>query len=540
MLYLRACCFSAAALLIVCSPGFAQLLPANKPVHEVVDHYIDARIGELKIKPAPAATPANQLRRTMLDLIGRPPVYTEVQAYEAASPEVRRHELVQTLVDSPGFVRHQANEFNYMLMRDVGGDLTSYLTRAFENNLGWDQMFRDMVLGEKDDKEHKGAIEFIKRRASDHDKLTNQASVLFFGVNVSCAKCHDHPHAPEWTQNHFYGMKSFFNRTFENGGLVGESDYGLVSYKTTGGEEKQAQLMFLTGARLDEPEYKPPTDQQKKDEKKKLDELRKKKQAPPAPKYSRRGRLVEIALKPGQNEYFARAIVNRLWRRLFGRGLVSPVDQMHPENPASHPELLQWLARDFIAHKYDLKRLISGLVLSNAYVRSSVWEGKEAPRRSAFAVARVRPLTPAQYAAVLKIATVSCNDQYSSSLKSKVLLKKLNDAAASANGLARQFELPGEDFQVSAGEALWFSNNARARSELLRDGGGSLLKELKEIESPADAARVAVRNVFAREAEEAEVKALTAFLEARKDRRDQAHREMVWALLTSSECRFSY
>ncbi len=540
MRYLPGCCQFVVATLIVCTVSYGQLLPADKPVHEVVDHYIDAHIKQLKIKPAPPADPANQLRRTMLDLIGRPPVYTEVQAFAAADPQTRRQELVQTLVDSPGFVRHQATEFNYMLMRDANGDLSGYLKTAFEKNTGWDQMFREMMLGQNDDKEHKGAIEFIKRRVSDLDKLTNETSVLFFGVNVSCAKCHDHPEVSEWTQNHFYGMKSFFNRTFDNGGLLAERDYGLVKYKTVEGEEKQAKLMFLTGDILEEPEYKEPSEADRKAEKKRLEELKKKKQPAPSPQYSRRQRLVEIALQDGQNLYFARAIVNRLWARLFGQGIVSPVDQMHPANTPSHPELLDWLARDLIAHKYDLKRLISGLVLSDAYVRSSVWNGDKKPPRSSFAVARTRTLTPAQYAAVLKIGAVSCNTQFSSQVDSRERLKKLNDVAAGASGLARQFELPGDGFQISASEALWFTNNPRARNDLLRDGGGTLLQELKDIESAQDVARTAIQNVFAREPEDEELKALVAFLEARKDRRSEAHRELVWALLTSSECRFNY
>ena len=80
---------------------------------------------------------------------------------------------------------------------------------------------------------------------------------------------------------------------------------------------------------------------------------------------------MEVVLQPGQNEFFARAIVNRMWHRVFGLGLVMPLDQMHSENPPSHPELLQWLARDLVQHKYDLRRLIRGLVLSETYARDS-------------------------------------------------------------------------------------------------------------------------------------------------------------------------
>src|SRR5262249_31307859 len=116
--------------------------------------------------------------------------------------------------------------------------------------------------------------------------------------------------------------------------------------------------------------------------------------APPPPKFSLRASLVQLALEPDGRDYFARSVVNRLWHRHFGRGLVAPLDQMHSANPPSHPELLQWLARDLIEHGYDLRRLVRGLVLSNAYARGSRWPNGEMPEEKHFAVAQLRPLTP--------------------------------------------------------------------------------------------------------------------------------------------------
>src|SRR5262249_39750932 len=117
---------------------------------------------------------------------------------------------------------------------------------------------------------------------------------------------------------------------------------------------------------------------------------------PPAPKFSTRARLAELALEPAGRDFFARAIVNRVWQRLFGQGLVSPIDQMHSENPPSHPELLAWLARDMAENHYDLRRLVRGLVLSRAYARDSRYPGDRWPAANLFAVAPVRALTPAQ------------------------------------------------------------------------------------------------------------------------------------------------
>src|SRR5262249_47486760 len=197
-------------------------------------------------------------------------------------------------------------------------------------------------------------------------------SVLFFGVNISCAQCHDHPLVQDWKQDHFYGLKSFFARTYEAGPFLGERDVALVQFKTTKNITKTASLMFLTGKVVEVPGAKPLSPE----EQRKLADLMKKrprrgqqgmpKAPPPPPKFSARAALADQALQPEQRDFFARSIVNRVWHRLFGLGLVSPIDQMHSENAPSHPELLAWLARDTADNRYDLKRLIRGLVLTKA------------------------------------------------------------------------------------------------------------------------------------------------------------------------------
>ena len=80
-------------------------------------------------------------------------------------------------------------------------------------------------------------------------------------------------------------------------------------------------------------------------------------------------------------------MANRLWFVMFGRGLVNPLDQHHPENPASHPELLDLLAREFVAHQFDIKWLLRELALTETYGRSSILSSSIdiAPCRVAFA-----------------------------------------------------------------------------------------------------------------------------------------------------------
>jgi hypothetical protein len=201
--------------------------------------------------------------------------------------------------------------------------------------------------------------------------------------------------------------------------------------------------------------------------------------------------------------------------------------------------LLGWLARDLVEHGFDLRRLTRGLVLSRAYARSSRWEGKEAPKPALFAVARARPLRPMQLATALRLATAA-PDAFPAGMKADEFDRKLQGVEGGARGLAGLFEQPGEDFQVGVGEALLFSNGDRIQKELLADGNDRLVGRLKNIPDAKQLAATAVQAVLSRPAGADEVRLLAEYVEHRADRRVEACRQVVWALLTSAEFRFNY
>ncbi len=513
-----------------------ELLPPTQPIEQVVDHYLDARLKETGLTAAGSADDANFIRRLTLDLVGRIPTVEETQAFVAASKADKRRELVERLMNSPAFVRHQAAELDTMLMNGTRGSVRGYLLAALAENRPWDRIYRDLLLPDDNDPQRKTAGEFLRQRVRDLDKLTAEVSSLFFGVNVSCARCHDHPLVADWKQDHFFGMKSFFSRTYESGGRLAERPTGLVKFKTTKGVERQARLMFLTGKVVETDTVKEtPGEQQKKGKK----NSRPSGPPPPAPKFSARAELVKLSLEPGQRDFFVRSLVNRIWHRLFGYGLVMPLDQMHSENAPSHPELLDWLARDTVEHQYDLRRLIRGLVLSRAYARDSRWQQGETPRPALFAVARVKPLTPRQLAVSLRLAVADLRS-FSAKLKPEEFDRRLQQLEASAGDLARLFDQPGDDFQVGVGEALLFSNGERIQKELLANGGDRLLSRLQQLKNADEVIDLAVRTILCRPPRDDERKLLGEYLKQRGDRPAEALRQMVWVLLTSAEFRFNY
>ena len=515
-----------------------ELLPADQPIPTVIDHYIDLALVDTEVIPSAPATDANMARRLYLDLVGRIPSMAEAQSFVAAADDSKKQQLIDRLIVSPGFIRHQANEFDAMLMNGKGS-IRDYLLTAFREHRRWDEMFRELILGESADVEQKGAIQFVRSRAQDLDKLTNETSVMFFGVNVSCAKCHDHPLVDAWTQNHFYGMKSFFSRTFDNGGLIGERDYGLVSFTTTAGESRQASMLFLNGTEVEEPAPKEPSDEEKKQESQRLEELKKNKQPPPPPEFSRRAQLVRVALESQSNNYFAKAIVNKTWNRFFGSGIVMPIDQMHPENEPSHPQLLEWLARDLINNGYDLTRLTRGILLSNAYARTSMWEGEQPPEPSLFAVALPRPLTPFQYATTLRFGSRN-PETFASDLSVEDHEKRVEAVETSARGLATLFEQPYDAFQISVSEALLLSNGDRAENELLREDADSLVNKLKVLTDRHQIIETAIWSILSRAPTADEFLMFDQYLAARENQPVQRCQQIIWILLTSSENRFNY
>ncbi len=536
-----------AALVLALFPALAAadepaaLLPPNRPIEQVVDHYLDAALQAAKVQPAPRADDAELLRRLTLDLNGRIPTSAELADYLANSDSEKKGKLVDRLLASPAFVRHQALEFVAMLQPDTGerrrgqakDGLRTYLEKALAENRPWDRVFRELMLPDDADPKTKGASDYLRGRVKDLNRLTIDVSTMFFGVNVSCAQCHDHPHVTDWKQDHFYGLKAFFARTFEAGGRVAERDTGVVKFIPNKGKEKVARVMFLTGKVVDAPGMQ----EAPKQPKGRRPGGAKGEKAPPPPKFSLRAKLVELALEPGQRDFFARSIVNRLWHRHFGRGLVAPLDQMHSANPASHPELLQWLARDVVEHGYDLRRLVRGLVLSNAYARGSRWASGDVPDEKLFAVAQVRPLTPMQMAVSLRLAAT---DPAALAGSGPEFEKRIDALEKNAARLAGLFPQPGDNFQVGVSEAMLFANNENLLKELLADAPGLLVHRLKQVTSLEERAEQAVRSVLSRAARAAEVQALTEYMRRREDRPVAAVQQVVWALLTSAEFRFNH
>jgi hypothetical protein len=537
---LRLACAAALCSLAVRLTNATEL-PANQPVETAIDTSIDAAIAAANVTPASQADDATLIRRLTLDLVGRIPTAGEVDDFVKSADAAKRAKLVDRLLASPGFSRHQAAQFEVMLNPENerrGDAVRQYMVGALKDGKSWDRIFRELMLPDVQDAKQKGASEFLRARLNDADKLTNDVSVAFFGVNVSCAQCHDHPLVKDWTQDHFYGMKAFLARTYDAGGNLGERGFGIVKFKPHKGAERTASLMFLSGSKLTDVTARDLTKEEQKAEKEAMEKAKKEKTPPPKPAFSARAKLVEVSLQSGNSSFFAKSIVNRMWHRFFGIGLVNPLDQMHSENPPSHPELLNWLAKDTAEHGYDLKRLIRGIVMSQTYSRSSRYPTESMPDPKLFAVAKLKPLTPMQLATSLKIAATDPANYENK--KADDFEKMMEQTEGSARGFASLVVIPTENFQIGVGEALLFSNGDRVMKEFLTDGGGTVLGRIKTMKDDKAAITLLVKTAFNRPPTDDEVKSISAYVQKRSDRPADAWRQVLWVLVTSPEFRFNY
>jgi Protein of unknown function (DUF1549)/Protein of unknown function (DUF1553) len=478
---------------------------------ETIDRLLAEHWQKRDIKPAPVAADATLFHRVMLDLAGRVPTPPEIEAFEADRSPDRYARAVRQRLDAPEFSWHFGAVLDEMIQGPYAGnpDFVTYLRKSVQDGKGWDVVFREVMLGPWDTDERKPAAAFLERRAKDIDLLTADTARTFFGVDISCARCHNHPLVRDWKREHYYGLAAFLVRTTGGKGAISEKPDGEAKFAGKDGQEKVARMMFLSGRTVDEPAR--PADGAK------------------APPFSRREQLVRVALE--ERAFLSRAFVNRLWEHFLGRGLVDPVDQMHSGNPASVPALLDGLADDFAEHGYDVRRLVATLVLSKAYrLDNRMGEGASATAPEHFAVAALRPLSPRQLVNCLLIALGDG--------KFEPTPEKLQALEKTGAELSAKLDPRTRDFRSSTREALFLSNS-EAVKKLVTAGGNNLTERLSANTDDREVVTSAYRAILGRPPETAEADRMVRWLGRAGDRR-AAIEDVVWALAASAEFRFNH
>ena len=499
------------------------LLPGavkTDPVAAGIDERMAKHWQTSAVEPAGPCSDADFLRRITLDLTGRIPTIQEAKTFANDPSPEKRARAIRRLMDSPEYALHLGRVLDDILQDRHAGDpeFLEYLRGAVAKHKPWDQFFRDILVGPWEG-DCKGASQFLLRRVKSLDELTTDTSRIFFGVNISCAQCHDHPLVVDWKQDHYYGMASFFNRTAGKGGNKGmaasieEKSAGEVSFNTVKGEKRTAKMMFLSSKVIDEAEARKNV----------------------KGTFSRREQLVKIALE--EKGFFSRAIVNQLWGFFLGRALVSPADQMHAANVPAVPGLLEWLADDLVANGYNLDRLVVGIVSSRVYQLAGISVGKT-PGELAFARAPLRSLTPNQLAVSLVLATGDLNLDASKDAKERETFARNLERDASRLTRLKLLDMRSERYQTSTGEALFLSNHPDVQ-RLVEPTKTNLAGRLAAMTNTGEIVDTAVWTLLSRAPEAEERDFLAKWVESKPDRA-RGCRQLVWALMTSAEFRFNH
>ena len=288
-----------------------------------------------------------------------------------------------------------------MLMERLGehAEWSKFLRDAFTNNKPWDQLVREILAPNPDDEATRGSAFFLSKRLENYGQnpvdlpaLTRDVGRMFLGLDLQCAQCHDHLFIDDYKQADFQGLFTFVGNT----SLRNDVKFPAVAEKLL---EKKTEFMSVfrkeplaTGPRLPGgSEFEIPTFPKGEEFVTPPD---KKTRAPGVPKFSPLKLLAEN-LPRADNAPFARNAANRLWWLLLGRGLVHPLDLHHTANPPSHPELLDLLAKELVAHQFDIKRLLREIALSDTYQATSRVSG-DAVKPELFLVALEKPLSAEQ------------------------------------------------------------------------------------------------------------------------------------------------
>jgi hypothetical protein len=392
---------AALAVVGLAMPAWADSVPPDD-AHALaakIDQLIAARWAKENVTPAPPAEDGVFLRRLSLDVIGRIPSVAETRRFLRDPASGKRQQAIDRLLDSPGYVTNFSNLWRDLLLPEAKADfqqrfltfnIERWLRKEFTNNVSYDRMVRDLLTLPLNQKvqnqpffvyaQQNGdptPLAFYQSKQGKPENLAASTARLFLGIRLECAQCHNHPFG-RWTREQFWGQAAFF------GGVRARGQNGFYSMlpelpdrRELGipGTERVAQARFLDGT---EPQWRY--------------------------KVSSRDTLANWMTAP-DNPYFARAAVNRLWGHFFGVGIVEPVDDFNDDNPPSHPELLDELARAFVRHDFDYRFLIRAITLSKTYQLSSVHPSPKPPDVRLFARVPVKGLSQDQLMESFLLAT---------------------------------------------------------------------------------------------------------------------------------------
>jgi len=370
---------------------------SDPPANNFVDEHVFAKLRTLRMNPSALCTDAVFVRRAHLDLTGELPTAAEARAFVTSTEPDKRGRLVEALLEDPAFADYWAIKWSDLLRNEEKAldrkgvqAFHHWIRRSLLENKPLDQFVEEIVAARGSTYQVPPANYYRSLRTPiDRAEATAQ---LFLGTRLQCAKCHNHPF-DRWTQADYYDWANLFARVnykvlsngrrdkFDKHEFVGEQVVwmdrkGSVTNPRTG-QPASSRFLDMNGM-ADAPSASEGW-------------------AAAGPE-AEDDPLVALAewLTSPDNPVFAKSQVNRVWFHLMGGGIVEPIDDFRPTNPAINPELLEALTRDFIASGFDLRHLIRTIMGSRTYQLSAEPNDTNADDAINFSHAPIRRLTAEQ------------------------------------------------------------------------------------------------------------------------------------------------
>ncbi len=326
-------------------PGFAW---SNPQPNNFVDNLVFEKLQQLQILPSDLCSDEEFLRRVYLDVTGRLPTIEESTAYLNNPAADKRAQLIDSLVESDDFADFWTLKWTDIL-RSNSKKVTAIGTHKFRRwvydsirtDKPFNQFARELLTASGSVFENPAANYW--RASRDPNDAVETTAQLFLGIRIQCAKCHNHPFE-RWSQDNYYGIAAAFTRIARQKGDTADEEIvypmptGEITQPRTG---KQMKVHLLLKGDVDD-----------------------------APGQDRR-EVFAGWLTSGDNPFFARAAVNRIWGHLLGRGIVEPVDDFRDSNPPSNAKLLDELAAQFVKNNFSQKFVVKTILKSRTYQLSS-------------------------------------------------------------------------------------------------------------------------------------------------------------------------
>jgi hypothetical protein len=365
---------------IAARPDFKWSKPKE---NNFIDRVIFAKLRTLRMNPSAPCRDEVFLRRAYLDLLGILPEADVARAFVANKDKSKRAKLIDQLLERGEFADFWALKWSDLLhneerLLDRKGVEVFYhwVRQSICDKKPLDQFARELISARGSTYLNPAANYYRANR--DPVSRAEAAAMVFLGARLQCAQCHSHPF-DRWTQDDYYDWAGVFARI----------DYKILENRRKDSNDshefKGEQIVYLTS----KSEFKNARTGQP---------ARARFLGAAAPIAPEADELDALAawMTDATNPFFARAQANRIWFHMMGRGLVDPVDDFRATNPASHPGLLDELAREFVKSKYDLRHIIRLIANSRTYQTAAEPNDTNRADEMNYSHAMVRRLTAEQ------------------------------------------------------------------------------------------------------------------------------------------------